>query len=466
MFYKKQLSTPKSKSKIFCFDGFHGGMNGKPDGDISADFAEICFNAEGKYGALRQGLGFDRLASGASLFGVDKITCAQIGGAEGARQAVIAHCGDGSIYALYDDGQTKSVMTASGAAEFLPFKTSQTHSLLIFDDNGVHIWDGTSVVAVEDSPRLWGAALYYERVFAADRQNGRLLRFSKELDPSEWQQSFDKGGFIEFDDNFGEITGVAPLDGSLYVFGKDKIARLEATASQDSFSVVKVYALHGDVVKNTAARCGDSVVFLTTDGIYSLAGDTTKKLTENLDRHFAVCGFENACCRDTEYFLACRLSFPDNRKILCETGDFCNNAVVRINLVDLSVGVYRGMDVSSMSKDVSSGRLLFAAEGTLGEVSDSGMYFQLPLPKVWESAEGDFGCPQGKKVLRTLHIYTLHDLTTEIVADGVPHCVEIEGGRQTQSVKLGITGRRFKIIFKTKSAKPLVIKPTLEIDYI
>ena len=46
MFYKKRLVTPKTKSFAFVFDDFSGGMNAKRCGQISAKYADVCFNTD------------------------------------------------------------------------------------------------------------------------------------------------------------------------------------------------------------------------------------------------------------------------------------------------------------------------------------------------------------------------------------------------------------------------------------
>jgi hypothetical protein len=454
MFYKKQLQLKTPKIKTVVFDDFTGGMNRNAKREIPSKYASRCFNFKGGYGSLKQNMGFsklpvDEVVKSAECFNIDGKNFAAYVNEENAVK----------VFAADRPEEARQIFSAQGDTKLFGFKSGQNACLLISDQSGVYVYDGDGVSKIDGVPPLDKAVIYYERIFGI-AQDGRLY-FSAVLNPSNWDEGYYDGGYIEFDDNFGKALDAVSFDGKLFVSGGDKIAEVSATSAQGEFFVSKIYALHGDIIKNTVAVCGGKIVFLTSDGIYAFDGNSAKKLASELDYHFEINGSECACYFNAKYYLACKLDFFDKRRICCERKSFCNNTLVEISVADGSVNICRGIDIRSLSK---FNGLLAVTDGKLAFLDDSGSCFGQPLPKVWESMTGDFGI-DGRKNIKSISLYTATDLTVKISADGVTSIFLIDGKRKFQRIKTGVSGIYFKIALECNSAKPQIIRPSLEVAY-
>ena len=444
----------------FAFDDFSGGMDGKKFGGISAKSAEICFNTDGEYGAFKQGLGFDLPSINASVFmpPAKQICCFCMDG-----QDFLAHVdqNDNLSVLSFDTNEWHNIMTTNGKTKLLPYRQNQKMTLLIFDDNGLHEWDGANVSTLCEQPLIDDVVIYAERVFGIDLQDKTLLRFCDHLNPSDWTNSQDQIGYIRLDDNFGKIAKIAVLDNLLFVFGEQKIAKIQATSSPENFFVQKLYCLNGKIQKDTIQVCGDQIVFLCDDGLYIFDGNKTEKICQDLQNHFES-SQSNSCVFGTKYYLACKMDFFDGRRIGCENDAFENNVLFEYDLQKQKHKISRGVDLSQVT--ATKDKLFFVTGNQVGQVSDSGNFFGKPMEKVWETAYGDFGI-SSKKVVKSVQLHTLTNLVLKICADNKSYSFFINGKKSLQKLKLGVSGNMFKICFETTSSKPFVFKPVFEIGY-
>ena len=218
-------------------------------------------------------------------------------------------------------------------------------------------------------------------------------------------------------------------------------------------------SLDNDVFKDSISFCSDSIAFCCNDGIFLFDGDETVCVSAGFKNRFG--STQNASCFfDGKYFLSCKFDFCDGRRIGCEKGEFANNAVVIYDFAKNKLDFARGMDVCCFA--VAGDKLLFASNGKVGQVSDSGLLFGNPLPKVWQSEYGDFGV-SGKKVIKNVQLYCLSNMTLKIFADDKRYTFCINGKKSLQKIKLGISGNIFKICFEANCAKPFVFKPVFEV---
>jgi len=462
MFYIKKLLTPKTKKSFFWFDDFSGGMQDKQDGDISARYAHTCFNVEGGFGVLKQGLGFDRPRLSTSDFIPSAKQIANFC-MDGKQMLATVDIDDNLLVKVTDnDEDWQYIMTIKGKVRLLPYRQNQKSILLVFDDNGLCMWDGAEIKTIDESPVLSDVAICFGRVFGIDKTDMTKLRFCRHLNPEKWAYGFDKGGYIVLQDNFGQLQKVVSFSNKLFVFGDDKIACVTATASQPEFFVSRIFTLNTKIAKDTIQVCGDVVMFLAKDGLYRFDGNSTQKIAPNLDSFFSINNNETSCFFDGCYYLACKMNFADNKKICCENQKFFNNTVLKIDPRQNRVWVSRGVDISGFAP--CDDKLFFVTENSLGQMSESGMFFGVPLQKEWQTEYGDLGI-NGKKVIKSVSIYSCTDISLQIYADDNLHVFEINGRKSVQKIRLGVVGEKIKICFVTNSPKPFIVKPVFEIEY-
>jgi len=461
VFYKKRLVTPKTKSFAFTFDDFSGGMNAKRCGQISAKYADVCFNTDGEYGAFKQGFGFDQpwLSASVSFPMAKQISSFCIDGQ--AFFALTDENDDLNVLSLQNPSDWQKITKVNGKPKLVEFRQNHKVALLVFDDDGLQIWDGNVVEKINNVPVLCDAVMYYERIFGIDKTDKTLLRFCNVQDPTVWINESGNFDYIRLDDNFGEIKKLVVLNDDMFVFGKNKIAKITATSSPQNFFVQKVFAFDGEIFKDSISLCGDSIAFCNNDGIFVFDGNKIVYVSDGFKNRFV--STQNASCFfDGKYFLSCKFDFCDNRRIGCEKGHFVNNAVVIYDFAKNKLCFARGMDVCCFA--VADDKLLFVSDGKVGQVSDSGLLFGTPLQKVWQSEYGDFGVT-GKKVVKNVQLFSLSNLVLKIFADDKTYNFCINGKKSLQKIKLGVSGNIFKICFEANCAKPFVFKPVFEVCY-
>lgn len=462
MFYKKRLATPKTKTFSFAMDDFSGGMNGKKFGDISAKYAEVCFNTDGEYGAFKQGFGFDQPWLSASVsFSVAK----QIASFFFNGQTFLALTDEQNglnVLSLQNPNGWQKITTVKGRAKLVEYRQNQKTTLLVFDDDGMQTWDGNVVQKANDLPFLDDVVLYFERVFGVDKNDKTLLRFCTCQNPAEWTNSNGDYGFIRLGDNFGEIKKLVATNEHLFVFGKNKIAKLTATSSPQNFYLQNVFSLDSDIFKDTICLCGNVIAFCCNDGIYIFDGNKAVCVTENLANNFCLSTQHASCFFGGKYYLSCKFNFCDGRRIGCEKDVFNNNALAVFDIAKNKLNFARGADISCLA--VVGDKVFFVSNGKVGQISDSGLFFGNPMQKVWQSQYGDFGVT-GKKVLKSVQLYSLSNVVLKIFADDKIYSFFINGKKDLQKIKLGITGDMFKICFEANCAKPFVFKPVFQIGY-
>lgn len=459
MFYRKSLLTKTARTSEISFDDFSGGMNPALY-NISASHARLCFNVEGKDGALKQWKGFDRPRLGASVFypEAQEVFCPR-------EVCKIAAAGkDGKIY-VFKGENFEEICSFGGKVCFADFKKDGNYCLLIFDDSGIRIYDGQSVSTVTSDVKIERATVFKERIFGISREDDTKIYFSKPLDCLNWASSFEEGGFVCFDDNFGRVFDIGVFEDRLYAFGNGKIAALYAGLPQSEFEVEKIFASGGRTVKNSVSNCGCGLVFLTSDGLYLFDGSGSEKICGELDG-FISGKHAVSVCDGSNYYLACLCDFGDHQKVLCEKGNFFNNALICVNTEDFSVKIARGVDISSLAlfEDQEKNSVLFAERGQIGYLSESGSYFGQNLPKIWRTACSDLGYPTSKKCLKNLFLLTTSDVEVKIMADGVLHSFSVKGKETPQKVKIGVSGVNLRISFETNSPKFLILKPTFTME--
>lgn len=85
---------------------------------------------------------------------------------------------------------------------------------------------------VEGAPKVVSMCLHYERLFAIVEGERVQLRFSDDLNPTNWTTSATEGGYIELLDERGPMNKVLSFGDYLYVFAtlEFRVSQLLATS--------------------------------------------------------------------------------------------------------------------------------------------------------------------------------------------------------------------------------------------
>ncbi|MEG1706644.1 MAG: hypothetical protein RR291_04020, partial [Clostridia bacterium] len=251
------------------------------------------------------------------------------------------------------------------------------------------------------------------------------------------------------------------------------IARVSAYSAQTDFSVTQLFVTSGKIYPETVAVCGDKILFLSDDGLYTFNGIDTKRVLENLKGLF-VKSNDSACgvYHDGKYFVACRLDFNDDKKIMCEkyNNGYRNNAILSLDLCSGNYVIMRGMDVSSFYACNAEGvsRLLMCFNGehenTVGQLTDNGKMFDDNLSKRWVCPTTDLGGRNfSDKVADYLIVDTRYDITLSVTCDNKTVYYHINGQVSAQKIPLKLCGKVFRLSISTDYNKLYLI--TVKLAY-
>lgn len=352
--------------------------------------------------------------------------------------------------------------------------------IITYEDAPMQVYDACEdgndkLKTISTAPNILSMCVHYERLFAVVANNRNAVYFSRELDPTAWDISLTGAGFIEMIDERGRLTKVVSFAGYVYIFREYGIARLTAYADQTDFVVNQLFTSCGRIYENTISVCGNKILFLAEDGLYSFDGITTTKLVMNIENMFI--GKNNAKAVGAyfqgKYYLACNLNFFDDEKIACERYNPVNNAILQIDLKTGDLIIVRGFDISFFTSVTESSKSqLICCHNTynnlfLGEINEgNGTFYGPNMPKYWRTPTTDFSYPRKKKIIREIHLYSKYDMTFVINSDLEKREIHITGKDNKQKVKVNVSGNEFYFEFKCDTQNALVSSPNIIVDVI
>lgn len=333
----------------------------------------------------------------------------------------------------------------------------------------------TLLTTIDTAPNILSMCVHYERLFAVVADNRDAIWFSEELDPTAWNVDLSGAGFIEMVDDRGQLTKVISFNGYVYIFREFGIARLTAYADQTSFSLNQLFTSSGRIYEDTITICGNRILFLASDGLYSFDGINATKLTMGIETMFtsdfssAVGGYYQG-----KYYLACRLNYNDNVKVIAEKASaHINNSLIEIDLKTGTLSVYRGMDIASFvsvkASDFYAMLCLFAnyTKTQIGMIAErGGMMLTYKSPKSWQTPYTNFGYAGREKVLRQIKIRSEYPATITITTDKEKRVINLNASAKTQTIRTAIKGELFKVEFSTAEALAHISNPMFTLDVL
>ena len=305
MFFRKNLLVKRGASRRVTISNFAGGIDSVSGDDfVGTSTSRLSYNVNGESGVLRENKGVR--VFGLPLDGVETPVTA-----EGKKIKKVwyfrrfnseANRTDDRILFLSYDNHLYGVSTSGGKVE----KITETafceepkavnyrlkgKDVMIFcsaaDD--MKVYDGNTLTVVENAPKVDCACLHYDRLFVTTLNDKNTIMFSDDLDPTGWEVGPDEAGYITMTDERGAIVGIISFLNYLYVFREYGISRLTAYGAQESFNLNHLFLTTGKIVKDTVRVCGETVIFLTEQGLFQFDGSNAKKILSNLDGLFEGC---------------------------------------------------------------------------------------------------------------------------------------------------------------------------------
>lgn len=311
-----------------------------------------------------------------------------------------AFCADGYLYRITSDGIDK--VTVNGYDEPPEVFTAESN--------------GQKLIAVADNQNLTviGKEILHTRILCADKYiryrgrafavKGRKLYFGgcrgKLSDADVTTDSF-----IICPEKFGCLTGVALLNGGLYVFAEHGVMKVKSGAGNFDVSVSEVCMFSPIVAEGTVCAISDKAYFTDGERLYVFSGfdiDVADSMLDGTD--FTLNGA--ACVAEGRYLLPVR-AFGEEYLYCLDTKDCSECFIPAKNLL-----VSRG------------GFAINTATGELSVIKAKTEKWRLVL------SETNLGS-RGKKTLHSVKIYADRDLTVVISGEGISKKYSVKSRMKT-----------------------------------
>lgn len=300
-------------------------------------------------------------------------------------------------------------------------------ALLCSETDGMAVYNGVNAYAVDASPTITSMALHYERLFVTTAGERNCVRFSDDLDPTNWAQDLQSGGFVQLVDGYGKSNKVISFAGYLYVFRDYGISRMTAYADQSDFSVTNLYVSAGQIYPRSVAVCGDRVLFLSSDGLFVFDGLSTSRLLPQLKDITPYKESAAGCFCDGKYYLAYSASGKENDSLLV------------YDFVTKNVELSNGFCLASF---LQGSRLAAVSGGRIVEITPCGSVLGVPTQKVWRVPYNGFSRPDKVKRLKEIYLETATDIVLTVLYDGKEKRIDVKGKAGVQRLRAGVGGRK------------------------
>ena len=496
MFYKNLKKHKKTQQKNVVFDIFANGVsNGKDDLLQKASQGKMFYNFSLSNGALQNGLGFkdfeaissfDDLKTGHTFDIASKVDqiCGiwldrwfsaeldryvyqilMLDSANKLWSVPLVDEYDGYVWTSSDKMTSKPLFACA-------YRIDNADARLFFTKTGMLHMSPSADGFYETVPPIISCVAHYDKLFAITNTNRNTLIYKENLNLTQWTD--EENEVVEFLDDRGSFTKLVAFDDYVYLFRENGITKISIYTAKGTFAFTHLYTSPSKIYENSICVCGEKVLFVTRDGLYSFNGNTVAKVSENFDSFLKNCDNTNCCCEclNGKYYLATKCEFDDQQKVGCEQTNFVNNLLIEVDLADFSYNILRGVDIRSllavdnefMSKICAC---FYNQNGQhLAELTSDGQVFATATEKVWKSVQSDLGCQGKRKRIKEIVLTSYGDCQIEITSDEETKVFDVCGSEKQQSIFACVHGTVFDFAFKVTDQNCKICKPMVVYDVV
>ena len=348
--------------------------------------------------------------------------------------------------------------------------TESEDSFIFFTPEGMS-WLGTSSEGFfQNVPQFISTAVHYGKFFGIENTTHQPLVYTSNLNLKEWNSQNRVN--IEFVDDRGASIKVVAFNDYVYIFRERGITRISIYSSKDDFSYTHLYTSSSRIFEKSICVCGDKVLFMTREGLFSFNGNSVKKICENYDKYFMALDNKNCdcACLDGKYYFASKCNFGDGQQVGCESGTYTNNIMFEVDVSTNEVNVVRGVDIKMFTPIdtpyLSGLAMVFNNTNmlTIGKLCKNGKNLEENTSKFWESFVSDLGFQGKRKRVKEVILTTLYPCQLTISSDEGEKTISISGNQKEQHIRTNIYGKNFSFKFSTTEASCEIRKPMIVFD--
>ena len=480
MVYKNNFVIKPIKTKKFKFNKFSLPINVTTDQALlSYDDGVMCFNFNVAQGDLRDGYGIKVLSFPVDEGDKDMVVDSQVISIWGVRwlnntnkkpsDILLFMKSDNKIY-YFDVDWADFVVSLSKTFNEVPAMTKILRDGLeafIFTSpsDELVLLDHAQEAEYPNVPKIMDACYHFEKLFAITAQTRNALVYSVDTDVTKWTDSNIER--IEFGDDRGQLLRLMTFNDNLYVFREFGITRVNPYSTNSKFSIEHLYQSSSYIYPESICVCGEEVMFLTKDGLYSFNGSSVKPVEINCLQNVEKTNLSKPCsaCFDGKYFLACKMTF-DEEVIGCENEDYVNNAVIIYDLKSQGIEILRGVDIKKFAVLSSANLFKICAifrgslSNKIGEFVKGQSFFGEPIKAKWKSAFSDFGYSCLKNI-DSIKLLSKSDCNITICSDMETKRILVNGSGNVQKVITNIKGRFFSFAFESEAGSQTISNPEI-----
>lgn len=494
--YNKKLPTRSVSWKKMSFSSFQNGMNTKYDEHlVPINYSKRTYNFSFKDGALKTGAGIEEInfpyndvyldrtktlvePTGITVQGTWLYTYYD-SALKKYQSILLLYGSDKKIYwNILNTSTTTFEVIANFELQEVPniinYKLNGIDVVIFTSDaDGMYYWyyGLTEPIFVEDAPSIMSMCVHQERLFATVSGERSEVWFSDDLDPTNWSVSLNEAGFIQMADERGPLNKVISLNDYVYVFREYGVSRVVAYGNQENFSVNHLYFSNSKIYENTVCACGDTILFLTNDGLYAFDGVNASKLSLNFEGLLNPNSSSRAAYHNGKYYLATRMDFADDTVVGSEVADSAfqgnNNVLIELDVQTGDIDVMRGVDIVSLNsvnhKLFSRLFIVTRVLGVLrlGQLDTTGAVFGQPTHKYWMSPETDLGYATSEKLLKEIYVKNNKQFLLEVETERETKQFEIAATESISRVRLNMRGTVFTFRFLSYDSEAYISNPQI-----
>ncbi|MCL2598369.1 MAG: hypothetical protein FWD76_00450 [Firmicutes bacterium] len=473
---KRGLQIPPKRTAPVFIKVF-AGINSKLDESVLApNIASVAYNFCFESGVLRQGYGieacayFDKhpVAGGGTALWIFKKERPK------KMSLLMMSTQQGDIYYKdLDDPNSKfrvlGLVTLTSVPSAVTYRLGDEDVCLITTPtDGLFVWDGVfDIKHIAGVPNISSMTMHNERMFVTTPDNPNAVYFSDDFDPTNFSLDIDEGGYIEMLDERGSPQKCISYQNFVYIFREYGISRLTALGTQADFVFSNLFVSSGKIYPKTVCLCGDTVMFLASDGLYAFNGVTVVKALDNLSPQMRPSDFAYGGYNNGKYYVSLQMDFADEQDIGSEKNPGSqNNAMLVFDLQDGSYSVTRGIDIQFLAGFAAWGQMIaIDRAGNMGQITQCGCDFETALPKEWSTGFGDLGDPSLTKRVRQIDLLAKQDVTLQVETEKASKQIHIAGNHNITRKTINLAGKRFLMRIQCFQKECYLARPKLTVSY-